>query len=121
MSDLKTGTPLNLPYSDESEFIYVHNREFNITICVKKLQPGENNNDLINRINIEINQRFDRFESAVKEWNRFNSLSIKQKEKEIIADYTRWRGKKSFTYLTKSEKKELIDDMILYKLKIPVL
>jgi len=118
---MKDFDALDLPYSEESEYAYIHNREFNITIIVDKKQENETNNDFIRRVNIEINKRFDFFEANVKEWNRFNSLSFKEKEKEIINERNRYVSLPRFNTLSKADKKEIIDRVILYKSEIPKL
>lgn len=108
---------IELPYSEETDYLYAYNKQYNITICVQKRQPNESNEDVINRINEEINHRCYIFEANVAEWNRFNYLSQKGKEKEALKDYSTWN--KSF--ISKADKKIIIDRYIKYKSQLPTI
>jgi len=112
-------TELNGPYDEQSEFAYLYNKKFDITIIVNRKMKSETNNDFIDRVNVEINRRFDNFEENIREWNRFNSLSKKDKEKEILKDYHPYSWFRST--LSKSDKKELIERQLKYRLEIPKL
>lgn len=118
---MRDYTTIDEDYNEESDYAYIHNNEFNITIIIKKKQADETNNSFIDRVNNEINRRFDVFEEKIKEWNRFNSLSLKDKENEIIKERDGWWSLPKFNTLSKKEKKEIIDRSILYKSEIPTL
>lgn len=117
---MKDFISIDIP-EEESVFITHYIEKYNITVSVKKLKEPESHAHLINRINNEINNRFDRFEQKVKEYNQFIELSIEDKSSVALQDWATWHGVEKLNNLTDKMKKEIIDRYIMFKLEKPTL